>query len=611
MASTFEVDFGRYKYKGPKRGFQWQGSYAFNPDYYDELVALRRYDEAYTYASQYEFTNPQEQERYINKLRSVEQQNRILNSMYSKVVVGSQDDEAIAFRDNVLNPSSYKYIPDSNKYKQQFDRYKLDLGRHPITGERADVIGIKLYNEKQYGPFGIDALSADNPLNIDNFCKVSGYTIEKLRNGEIPGVTLETTPDGSEIKFSKDSDEANKLLYSLYRLQQQTGMRAYIKGYDADGKSLSDKPAKDNVSGVTSTQPYIGTVNAMFGLFEDSDKRVENLISSNKLDTQVTSTTLCGFISDELQQNYNAFKQGLIDHQTYAATKKELEEAYDLELRGMDASQVQMYSDVNNDGEDTILRELETKDRVKLLDYITASLKSNRVTYQAAQSGGRLGTMISVAPVDTPKGTTIAGYYGKKINVFVPGLWEEQAQARINNNTTFKAMQEVGNMETYGYDYNLKNGKKIRTHTSIPNPNAEGASLDRYFTLVDDKNGGSEIALTRDEVAKYIDQDLIMQRSVDVLRRQYTNKNGQLIHTDILRRQAKEIATEAVNNLYSNTIRLDPSDIFGDSYYKDENPNQTEKSKIDDTNLPYDVYDKIQQAYSIYDYILKNLIYAQ
>lgn len=602
---AFSITFDKYKYVGPQRKMQDPNSYAFNPNWFNELVASRRYTEAYNYAKQYEFLDPREQEAYANKLSSLEQHARIMNTIYSRVPVGSQDDQAITFSNNILDPTHAQYIPETNKYNKQFNSLKRMLGSNNLTSSNAVSVGLKLKNEKQYGPFGIDLLAADNEANIDNFCKMAGYSREALERDEIEGVKLITTPDGHEIKFSKNAGEANKLLYAAYLLNKDTGISPEIIGYDGYDKPI-ENTFNPSETATDSQEHQSELLNQMFGLFNDADNRTSKIMDESKLDNQVTSTTLCGFISDDLQRNYENFRKGLIDHQTYTATKKELQEAYDIELRGMSGSQIEMYSNVNNKDGDEVLRELDTKDRTKLLDYITTSLKSDRVTYQAAQSGGRLGTMISIQAVEALKGTPLSGNYGKKINVFVPGLWEKQAQARINNNTTFKAMQEVGNMEIYGYGYNLKNGTKIQTRTNMPNPNDPGATLSRYFTVIDDKNGGAERTVTREEVARMIDQDLIMDRAVSSLRRRHTNNQGQIINKDTLRQEAKDLATKAVNSLYSDVMPLTTSNIFEDATIKSEDGQVV----LDETNLPYDVYDKIKQAYSIYDYILKNLIYS-
>lgn len=602
---AFSVQFDKYKYTGPKRGFGWDGSYAFNPEFYNTLLATRRWSDAYNYASQYEFDDPETQERYRSELKNLQARARILNTVYSKVEPGSDDDNAIAFRDNLFQQKGLNALTKSgNTYAQRFQQAKDALGSY---SGNATNLGIKFANKKQTGIFGWDWIAKDNEGDINKFCELSGYTLDQLSNGLIDGVELVTTPDGHEIRFSKDNPEANKLLYGAYLVRKNTGSGAIIQGYDRGYNKLD---AKGEISS-NSTTNIAGQqlLYDMFDLFSEADARKDKLIADSKLGKVTTSTMLCGFVGEGIQAAYDSYIRGEIDHQTYNAIKSARQEQYDLQVRALGASKYQMYSNINNEEDtDETLREIQTTDRTKLMDEIGRAIKHKTITYQSAQSGGKLGTMITI---DAPDEDDKHAKYKKRIQVFVPGLWTDRAQERINNNSTFKAAQEIGNMELYGYDYPLKNGSAIKVGSSIPDPNDPQAGLNRYFMYYDAVSGET-YSIDREKAAKYIDQDMIMDDGLYNIRRAHLNKNGDIINQESISDEAKLLATAAVNNLYNDVAPLDPDSIFGTKVQTDSDGNiildEHGNVVVQDENIQYQISEKIQAAYNIYDYILRNII---
>ena len=602
---SYIVQFDKYRYTGPKRGYGWDGSYAFNPDFYNTLLATRRWDDAYNYASQYEFDDPATQERYRSELKNLQAKARILNTIYSKVQPGSDDDNAIAFRDNLFQQKGLSTLTRAgNTYAQRFQQAKDALGSY---SGKATNLGIKFANKKQTGIFGWDWTAKDNEGDINKFCELSGYTLDQLSNGLIDGVELVTTPDGHEVRFSKDNPEANKLLYGAYLVRKNTGSGALIQGYDKGYNKLDYKGEQSTNNIVDDSGQQL--LYNMFDLFSEADARKDKLIADSKLGKVNTSTMLCGFVGEGIQAAYDKYLRGEIDHTMYTSIKSARQEQYDMQIRALGASKYQMYSNINNDEDtDETLRELKTTERTELMDEIGRAIKHKRITYQSAQSGGKLGTMITI---DAPDEDDKHAKYKKRIQVFVPGLWTERAQERINNNSTFRAAQEIGNMELYGYDYPLKNGSAVKVGTAIADPSDPQASLNRYFMYYD-KVSGQTYTIDRDKAAKYIDQDMIMEDGLHNIYRAHLNKNGQLINTESISQEAKELATYAVNNLYNDVPMLGLETIFGTKAQTDANGNlivdENGNVVIDNENIQYQVYDKIQAAYNIYDYILRNII---
>ena len=182
---------------------------------------------------------------------------------------------------------------------------------------------------------------------------------------------------------------------------------------------------------------------------------------------------------------------------------------------------------------------------------------------------------------------------------------QEQAQAKINANTSSRSIQEVNSMLDWNYAYKCGNGTEII-------PDGKGGFI---------KNNKS---IDKNEAIKEINKDMIIQDAVSNLKFNYLSWNGNLISdkdnsllgAEEYEKMARLISVRAGNELYPD-VPLEKID--GSSYTVDELFNMkglstsediyNEKSGEISQSLPYQIDEKITDIYSIYDAIMKELQY--
>ena len=196
-------------------------------------------------------------------------------------------------------------------------------------------------------------------------------------------------------------------------------------------------------------------------------------------------------------------------------------------------------------------------------------------------------------------------YTTRRIQIFIPGFMQKQAQAKINANTSTRSIQEANSMLDWNYTYKCGNGIEIT-------PDGKGGFL---------KN---EKPIDKDEAIKEINKDMIIQDAVNNLKFNYLSWNGNLISdkdnsllgAEEYEKMARLIAVRAGNELNPG---IPLTKIDGSSYTVDElfNMKGIPTSNVDfneengeiSQSLPYQVSDKIIDIYSVYDAIMKELQY--
>lgn len=657
-----------YYYSGSYMKDEDPNTYRLHRDSLQMLIDQRRYQEAIDYASNYHFDDIFKEQEWRSFISDVKAKAKEDAYLYGDLDKNSPELQAIDYSAAILKPGGWKMIDDNNKYKQRFTEIKRNLGNTSLGN--ATSLEVEFAPTKQYGSFlgfDVDVLAKDNDINIDNFYKYSGLTKEELTaNGIAP-----REKDGrTVITFSKDNDMANRILYGLGALlANEEGKYFNLVGYDAEGNRLDTELNKlKNTLSTTESQPAVSKVGPdgqssifknngvlnrgftapvkdmtsistpsswdwLFGRdtqevpnYEESLKELYNSIDvGNKVKQSLVNdlrdkkealtaqynTTIFGYVSDQVQQEFQMMNNQMMDREQFNANRKVYEEAYAAQLIGLGDSHYDFYS--NWDDAEGNLKLMDAETKHKIANHIAAAYKAGRVQLQVAESGGKLGAYISITPEE--KESYIHEKDNERIHVFIPGLWSKKAQQRINNNTTYKARKEVQDMELLGYDYKTEDGNTI----TVKAYNSKGEevsfknkdSLDRRF-YVTDRNGNTR-SIDKNEALTRIDKSLIMETGVEQYMQRYANLYGKITEPELVKAQLKQFATKAVNSLYPDLIELSEADIFDNPVVRDKNGNividgLADKTDADD-ELSWQAYQKTKEAFDIYNYILNNLIY--
>lgn len=609
-----KINFGDYTWFGDlddKRNITYNAkdptqkefeSKQFNDDYFNQLISNRRYEDAANYANQFHFNNPRIQRAHLNDIANLRRNGRILASCYNKIH-DTQTLNKVEFFDKVFVNGGLETL-ENNEYANKFIEAKRKLGSFSggITAE-TDNKGVNIYYKSQeatklevtFQPkvqkfLGIDWLAKDNDKNIDNFYTQSGLNERALK---AQGVEVINKDGRTTLRFDKSNPLANKIIYNLPRRERngdtpipQIGgnIDVSIVGLDSKNRRIKNQ---NMFSNLTQIQDII-----------DSAKNTkEQYFKQNDLTEKQYSSTVAGNIDDNLAMLQEALKEGSI-------TQQEFNKQYSINcgyidnvLRNIGSGNYEMYSNkFNEETSDETLNLVDNKKRNELINAITATNKAN-VHLSSMISNGKIGTLVELdaAGLTSKQQEKLEGTdddqlsNGRRIQIFIPGLFQEQAQEKINRNTSSQAVQEANSMQDYDYDYKTQDGKTL-TYDGLGGYIYDGEQIDK------------------DNAVKIINKDLIIQDAVNNLQFYYLNKDNKLIDKTNYENKARELAIKACNDIdpgvplsYTDGTPLTEDEVFAHSK---ANPDDVYFGKIQ-----YQVYDKLQNLYDVYNALMDAISY--
>lgn len=589
------VDFGDYKYfKGDdsdKNTYtsQQKPDKAFSSDEFSKLMRNRQYLDAARYAEQYIPTDAATRKQYTNYILNLKRDGRKLEAIYGRL---KERDETLipkvefydaVFTDGGLeqfstNPNYSNYNP----YVDKFMKLKENIGASIDDGllstdyKPNNTIGVVFKPEKQTGLFGIDLLAADNKDNITAFYDATGLSRAKL---EEAGVRVINRDGETELKFDKSNALANTILYNTA-----------VRHYATLGSDEYNHPYAPQIVGYDDKGNRVEYVNnglrEFKELIDDVKSAKDDAFKELDLEYKNYSSTATHWISDEL---YALQQQGLTDEEYNRKARTVAPEIFDA-LYSLGSANYEMYGNLNNKDNDETLDELDNSSRHEMMDIISSAAPSELVV-DAMVSNGKVGALVTVKRKVDAKGTEVRPEY----QVFIPGLLQEQAQERINRDTSTRAVQELNNMIDWGYDYTLDasdNGKKISV-------GANG----KFYIDGEEKN--------KDEVIRAINKDMMIEDLSVNLAFKHINANNEFFGREGYEKDARTACILALDELYDDMhVEVDPrtgNTYIVDMYKNIYNPDDIFNRKIDKDNTNYKVYSAMENIYSMYQTLMASI----
>lgn len=590
-----KISFGNYSYYDPtKKSVIPQGDgtnkYKFNNGLFQQLIANRQYQDAADYAAKYHFDDPATQRAHENDILNLRREGRKIAAVYSRIY---NDDKLnkISFLDNVFVDGGLEQISD-NPYAEKFAIFKQHLGsthkQLPIgtTGKidkEATAISFTFAPEKQK-LFGIDWLAKDNTTkSIEAFYANSGLNEAALKSA---GVEI-THKDGfTTIKFDKSNALANKIIYNAIPstsggdIGGGSDYNIKLKGYTADGKEIKDSSSLSRL--------YWTEIRNMISDADETKTEAFNTLDMTEKDY---SSTVGPYLDDNLEQLNQMRATGQITREDYNQQRKLVGSIVDQAIRSLGTGNYEMFSNAYNDkATDETLIPLDNDQRSELIQSITAA-DPEKVHFNAMISNGQIGTLVTVDADEVDKKDINDEDTRNKVkrrtrHVFIPGFMSELAQEKINRNTSSRAIQEINSMQDYGYSFKTTDGQEIYS------------SIDGRFW-----RDGQEIA--KDDAIKAINKTMIVEDATANLKYQFTNKEGTMYDTDGYENMARAISVRAANE-------LNPEVSFGDKVtvqdiFDKKGAGATVADKYA-SKMQYQLYDKYQDVFDIYDKIMAAII---
>lgn len=578
--------------------------YAFDETKFNKLIANRQYNDAADYAAQFHFSDPKVQKEHENDIINLRREGRVLGAIYGKIH-NDIDLKKVEFYDKVfvdggleqLNTSN-KNASDYNEYAEQFIDYKRRLGSTIENGEIKDEatrLSITFEPEKQYGIFGIDLLVKDNKNNIDNFYAQSGLNEQQLKAA---GVKISHKDNKTTLDFDKSNKLANQIIFNLPKDSRRmgdtpfrtSGKNVSIVGYTSKGESIINK-RNESIANLF-TLDYNRNFENIQNLINSAKTTKESYFKKNDLDTKQYSSIVGPMISDELSSLREALNNGQITDTQYNNQARAIASHVFSAIYTLGSSNYEMYTNNFNDKEtDETLVAADNENRAELARLIN-NYDPKDIDVSSMISNGKIGVLVTLK--GTGNETQSDKNDGRDIQIFIPGLLQEEAQAKINRNTSTRAAQEINSMIDWGYSYKLRNGSEISTD-----------GVGNFMK-------GKEI-IDKQTAIQEINKDMIVQDALHNLKFQYMNTKGDIINNTKYEQMAKLLAMNAVSDVYgdiklnvdNNTKTVTLSDKFGNVYNQDDIFDRN----IKEDETQYEVYDRLNDIYAIYNELMNELAF--
>lgn len=608
-----KINFGNYTYFDGKTGgldipkgstdypSTYIQSYMFDENKFNKLIANRQYSDAADYASQFHFNDPETQKAHESDIINLRRNGRVLGAIYGRVK-DPTDLAKITFADKVfiddgLESSVFSssdgdddtYKSSLRSYYDQLEQYKARIGskiNHSVFGnemeQEASTLEVTFQPKKQTF-LGIDWLAKDNDNNIDNFYTISGLSKKQLADA---GVQIINKDDKTTLKFSKSNPLANKILYytdtnagrtmvgDMPYLQPGGNMPATITGYDKNGNELG----------------FGEGLAAFKRLIDDARNTKEKYFKDFDLTYKDYSSTVGPMISDELSSLKAMLNSGQINETQYNQQAKAIAPHIFSAINTLGSGNYEMYTNnFNKEPTDETLVPVDNKDRGDLANLIS-SYAPKDIDVSAMVSNGKIGALITLQ--GSGNETESDKNNGRRIQIFVPGLLQEEAQAKINRNTSTRAIQELNSMIDWGYSYKLRNGSEI------------GINDRGQFT----KN---KEVIDKQSAIQEINKDMIMEDALSNLKFQYMNADGNITDNLKYEEMARLLSMNAAADIYGDVkLNINPqtndvtlSDKFGNIY----TPNDIFNRNIDKDKTQYEIYYRLNDIYSMYNELMNEL----
>lgn len=590
-----KISFGDYSYYNPTDNSPIPtgdavNRYKFDNNRFNQLIANRQYQDAADYASQFHFDDPAIQRAHENDILNLRREGRKIGAIYGRI-----DDQnklnQVEFLDNVFVDGGLEQI-SSNPYAQQFIELKRHLGsthKKGIVGytndieQEATAISFTFAPQKQTF-LGADWLAKDNTLrSVEAFYTNSGLNETQLKSA---GVEVIHKDGYTTIKFDKSNRLANQIIYNAlpsYSGGDAGGKSDYnitLLGYAADGTVI-----KDISKGRTQSW------NDMRTLISDAENTKLSVFQTLDMATKDYSSTIGPSLDDNLESLNQLLASGQISQQEYNQQRKAVGSILDQAIRSLGSGNYEMFSNAYNDeATDETLVSLSNEQRSEIIQSISAA-NPKSLHFNAMVSNGQIGTLVTidadeVADKDITDDDDRNKVKRRRRQIFIPGFMSEVAQEKINRNTSSRAIQEINDMQDYGYAFKTTDGQEIYS------------SMDGRFYI-----DGQEIS--KDAATKAINKTMIIEDATANLKYQFTNKTGDMYDTEGYEQMARMIAVKAANELSPNVSfgdNVTVEDIFNK---KGAGPTVSDEYASD---MQYELYNKYQDVFDIYDKIMAAII---
>lgn len=530
----------------------------YNQKLFDYYINHFQYSNAYKYASMFHYKDPEKELDKRAELIGVRMNNAKREAL-AKNIVDEKQSQALDFTDAIFSSNGLAYLnPENNSYVKAFEDYKNDLGS---TDERkASKVSVTFSREKQtlFGTSWLDWLVHDNPNNYKNFTEEFGYNDDYLINN---GVNIDNNNGEVTLTFDKSNPISNKLLYDIassQNAQSQGALNVKIKGYDDNGEIEQPRyeisnPLTDfyNMVSHAALNRHLNDLRYMRDTINDATRQKQSLEISSEGNGLVYSSRIYGFSSDKVAQLWRAYEyqeDTQIRTQIKALIDHENETLYN-QLMGIGLSNYEVTTDYFK--RDGVLHKTTSAESVELKNVLSEGLASGKAVFQDMESGGTFGTLVTIPA----KNVGDDEKEKSEVNIFIKGFREKEIQKKIASDNTYAAIHELDLMESFGTNYELKDGRTIGVER-----HGTGKDLVKAF-YVKDSDGNIEY-VNQQDLLPLLEEEQGVDKIYEETYNKHINADGDIIDSNNLYEELRRYSIALTNNTYRNTDEITMEDLF-------------------------------------------------
>lgn len=572
----------------------------FDTDYFQEMINNGNLRDAANYARQYHMNNLDDDRRYYNYIKQIEDEADEIEAKYARVRDNKEVFDKIQFADNVFQDRGLEKLSYDNKYANTFKQLKQEIG-----GKDATRLSITFQAKKQKF-LGLDFLSEDNnDRDVQTLYDKLGMTEADLREMGIK-ISNDIKTGETTLTFNKSHRLADKILYNLNYVDNSYQTKPSVSAF------------VDKLTGFDNFQPKIKGLNnkneeiynynlndaitfshftAYQKMIKEATEAKEIAFAENEGPKQYNSI-IAPIFTDELQSYTMAYQKGELDPKKYYNYRDKIVGGLDEMIRSIGVENYEIYSNVNNEEKtDMTQRLLDTIDKQNLQSWLQ-SIDRSRINYMTQSVNGKLGLLITIDPMakketDIKDNTAVDKQFkGRSVKIFIPkpDFAMDLINNSIQNNTQFKAKAKINKMQDYDYGYTT-------TDQNVIQPDGLGG-----FKKIVTINGKKvETPLTKDEATSEIQLDMGIKDYLSITPYQFANRFNMGILSDEYYTLSKQTALKMVNEIYPNIPLINE---FGETINDIQ-----DLFEVDLNYVPGDVAKKIQKFRDTYNKLYKGYNY--
>lgn len=545
----------------------------FDSGKFQQYINEHNYDDAVAYMSNYIFDDPQKRAEWNHYKETIRREGARRNAIYGTVSENTDQWNAMQFLERRNEDGWIRINRDKNPYAAKEYKARKELGFYKDIDDPNATATTALEFEFQptvrKGIFGWDWTARDGLGNLESFLSHANIDEAEFRQDLQNNLIFK---DGRAVVTAKPGDKYFDALLEFVTngnrkwYEASKGHGDYVKVSAVNGNNKIATNLVGNSRALVNDNTSLNPFNDRFVLNEDSSEvsrnalrdyynniRVandvqESVIKNAGIQNKTYSGTLIGNLSDDWERLTNAFNAGEIDLTTYNALIKENCNTELSLIKSIGSGNYKMLSNgFNKEVTDETMVDIDNKHRSDIAAYIS-SADPKDMHLMGAVYNGQVGTFISIDAQQVPNKSLSRNdtpddmLKSRRVQVFIPGLFTEQIQQRIDNDSEVQAILQRNDMLDYGMSYKTYDGKKLKCING-----KDGI----------DENTGQ--TYSEQDMLNLINEDLIIRKTIENLPEQYLNEDGNFINENAVRdfrKMARQMSIKAVNDIFKNDALL-------------------------------------------------------